>query len=260
VAKVALITGASSGIGAGLALALAQAGYDLLLTARRTEPLWALARQLPATVKVHGFSADLANPQGVPALLEQVQARGWPVDLLVNNAGVGQFGPFATADESALLAMLQLNILTPTQLTRSLLPGMLARGQGQILQVASTAAFFPGPLMASYYASKAYLLRFSLALREELRETPIRVSCLCPGPTRTPFLARAGTGDAPLKENPGAVEVSVVVAAALRGLERNQAIILPGRVSRWAVTLGSWLPVSWQARWVHRLQARRLES
>ena len=136
------------------------------------------------------MTADLADPAGPDALLAALRTRGLDPEILVNNAGVGMHGPFGDADERALVAMLQLNVVSVTQLTRRLVPAMRARGRGRILNVASTAAFVPGPFMAGYYASKAYVLSLSVALAEELAGSGVTVTALCPGATRTGFDAR----------------------------------------------------------------------
>jgi short-subunit dehydrogenase len=182
--KRALVTGASGGIGLEVARVLAGKGYDLALVARSGDRLEALAAELGgASVVV----ADLSSPSA-PA---EVAGAIPDVDVLVNNAGVGAYGLFADADLGATMAMVALNVGALTELTHRYLPGMLARGSGRILNVASTAAFFPGPLMSVYYATKSYVLSFSEGLAEEVRGTGVTVTALCPGPTATGFQAAA---------------------------------------------------------------------
>ena len=182
----ALVTGASSGIGLELAKLLAADGHDLVLVARSTDRLDALAAEIgPGRVRVIG--ADLARPDAAPA----IHAAVGDVDVLVNNAGVGDFGAFAEADLAKTLAMIALNISSLTELTHRYLPGMLARGNGRVLNVASLAAFQPGPLMAVYDATKAYVPSFSEAVAEEVRGTGVTVTALCPGPTASGFQAGA---------------------------------------------------------------------
>ncbi|MFY0576905.1 SDR family NAD(P)-dependent oxidoreductase [Cystobacter fuscus] len=195
----ALVTGASSGIGRELAVVLAREGHALVLVARRTEPLRALAEQLeraqgtPCVV----VGADLGTPEGVAEVVREVEARGLGIEVLVNNAGFGLAGPVASLPAESQLGMIDLNIRALTALTRAFLPGMVARGRGYVLNVASTAAFLPGPLMAVYFASKAYVLSLSNALHEELRGQGVRVTALCPGYTETEFATRLRAPAAP---------------------------------------------------------------
>jgi short-subunit dehydrogenase len=180
----AIVTGASSGIGLELARLLARDGHDVVLVARSEERLAALAGELPGA---RSLPLDLSDP-AAPAKLE---AEVPSADVLVNNAGVGTYGPFAAADLGRTMAMIQLNVSALTELTHRYLPGMIERGAGRVLNVASTAAFQPGPLMAVYYATKAYVLSFSEAVGEELRGTGVTVTALCPGPTASGFQAEA---------------------------------------------------------------------
>ena len=187
----ALITGASSGIGLELAKLFARDGYELVLVARRVERLEELGRELTQRhgVRCHTISVDLAQPDAAAEIVRRLEGAGPAVDVLVNNAGFGVLGPLATTEPETAGRMIRVNIEALTQLTRALLPGMLARRRGRILNVASTAGFAPGPLMAVYYATKAYVISFSEALAEELRGTGVTVTVLCPGPTRTEFQA-----------------------------------------------------------------------
>src|SRR6185312_7140497 len=187
---VALVTGASAGIGRELARLLA-VDHDLILTARREAALQALAAQLPGAA-CHIVPVDLTEPDGPRKLFGAVAALNRPVDVLVNNAGFGDVGPFADADPAKLNAMIQLNVAAFTQLLELFLPGIRQRGRGRILNVGSVAGFQPGPFMAAYYASKAYVNSLSQALSSELRGTGITVTCLCPGPTASEFADVAG--------------------------------------------------------------------
>ena len=188
-----LVTGASSGIGLELARCFAAEGCRLALVARKGDALEALATELRKAHKIQAqvFTADLAHPEAPLRLLAHLQSAGIKVDVLVNNAGFGAQGKFAELPLRRQLEMLQLNITTLTHLTGLLLPGMIERQRGGILNVASTAAFQPGPGMAVYYATKAYVLSFSEALAEELAGTGVTVTASCPGPTATNFGAAA---------------------------------------------------------------------
>lgn len=194
--ETALITGASGGLGEEFARLCAARTMNVILVARSAEKLRALADELTHThgIAARAIAADLSVPAEVDALARAINAESLPVTLLINNAGVGAYGPFASSDVEVQSGMVELNVHALTRLTRHLLPGMIARGQCRILNIASTAAFQPGPLMAVYYATKAYVLSFSLALSDELRGTGVTATCLCPGPTRTGFERRANLG------------------------------------------------------------------
>ncbi|GAA5440743.1 hypothetical protein Dcae01_02263 [Deinococcus caeni] len=189
--STALITGASSGIGESLARQLAAHGAHLILVARTEDRLHALAAELGARyrVQVHVLPADLNRPGAAAELHAAVQARGLNVDILVNNAGLGGYGEFSAQPPAEIDRMIAVNIGALTGLTRAFLPDMLARGRGRVLNVASTAAFQPGPLMAVYYATKAYVLSFSEAVAEEVAGSGVFVTALCPGPVQTGFQA-----------------------------------------------------------------------
>lgn len=236
--RYALITGAGSGIGRALAEEFAAHGYGLCLTAVHAGPLEEAKRALEGRygVQVHTVSMDLARLGGAGELFRQVEKL--PVSVLVNNAGCGLVGPAAELDPEREERMLVLNVLSLTELTRLFLP-LLAERKGALLNVASTGAFQPGPYTASYFASKAYVLSYTRAIRREAPE--VTVSALCPGSTRTGFFDRAGA-----KIPKGAMTAEAVARAAFRGLMRGQEIILPGwrnrlmqlaptRVKIWAV-------------------------
>ena len=228
----ALITGASAGLGDGFARALAGDGHDLILTARRIDRLDALAAELRAAhgVAVHVFAADLARPDAPDELLAEIAAAGLPVDLLVNNAGYGARGDFAELDLPEQLGIVDLNCRALVALAHGVLPQMLARGSGGILNIASTAAFQPGPWMAVYYASKAFVLSFSEALHEEVRDKGVRVTALCPGPTRTEFADRAGMGDM-AAFNSMSSDADVVVRDGLAAIRANAAVKVSGTMN-----------------------------
>jgi uncharacterized protein len=189
---LALVTGASSGIGAGLARELARDGHDLILCARRVAPMETLAEELKASGAASiVISADLAQPGAAAALVRDIEAKGLVVDVLINAAGLGANGRFDATDPVRVSEMLQVNVLALTELTRLLLPGMVSRRRGRIMLLASTAAFQPGPQMAVYCASKAYVLSFGEAIAYELKGSGVSVTTLCPGATETEFAAVA---------------------------------------------------------------------
>ncbi len=185
----ALITGASSGIGIKLANEAARDGYDVILVARREEKLLQLADELKERFKIATvvIDADLSKKEGVKKVLDAIVAHNYQVEMLINNAGFGLFGDFVAMDDAISRQMIGLNITALTELTHACLKGMVKRKHGYILNVASIAGFFPGPYMAVYYATKAYVLSFSEALSEEVRNCGVYVTALCPGPTATEF-------------------------------------------------------------------------
>ena len=190
----AVITGASRGIGREFAMILAENGYDLVLTARDRERLASLADELENTFGTRSevILSDLSEEGAAEAVSGAIFEKGIVADILINNAGFGIYGNFSENDGRELSRMIKCNITSPTLLTRALLPGMLERDRGMILNVASTASFRAGPLTAVYSASKSYLLSFSRALSSELRNTGVTVTALCPGPVDTGFAKSAG--------------------------------------------------------------------
>ncbi|MEO6255541.1 MAG: SDR family oxidoreductase [Sphingomicrobium sp.] len=220
-AKLALITGASAGLGIEFARQLAKRGHRLVLAARRIDRLEALAAELG---NARAVAIDLSQARSAQKLLAEV---GEPVDVLVNNAGFGLKGRLAELDPDRLREMIDLNIGCLTDLCRAVAPGMIERRSGAILNVASTAAFQPGPNMAVYFATKAYVLSLTEALHEELKSHGVKVSALCPGPTKTEFGAVAGFGDKGAFHR-FAADAPSVVRAGLDGLERNRAVVIPG--------------------------------
>lgn len=225
----ALVTGASAGLGSHFARALAAEGHDLILTARRAERLEALAAEVRAAhgVRVEVVAADLAVPGAAGALIAEVAGRGLAVDMLVNNAGFGLAGSFAEQDRDQLARMIELNCRALVELSHAVLPGMLQMRAGGILNVASTAAFQPGPWMAVYYASKAFVLSFSEALHEEVRRKGVHVAAICPGPTETEFFDAAAIGDDIVLKR-FAAPPEKVVADGLKALKANRAVKVSG--------------------------------
>jgi short-subunit dehydrogenase len=227
--ETALITGASSGIGYELTKRFASDGFDLVLVARDSERLEDVASEMrerhDATVTV--LPTDLALPGAADKIAATLEAGGIEVDVLVNNAGFNVYGPFWQTDGERELAMLQVNIVALTRLTKLLLPAMVRRGSGRILNIGSTGSFAPGPFDAVYCASKAYVLSFSEAIAEELEGTGVTVTALCPGATRTRFAERAGMTDTPMFRGRVA-EASDVAAAGYRALRDGRRVVVPG--------------------------------
>jgi short-subunit dehydrogenase len=226
--KVSLITGASAGLGAEFARQLSARGHRLVLVARRKERIEALAGELG---NARAVALDLSAQGSAAALMADIAANGETVDLLVNNAGFGLIGRFAELDAERLRQMINLNVGTLTDLCRAAAPGMIERKSGAILNVASTAAFQPGPNMAVYFATKAFVLSLSEALHEELKPHGIKVSCLCPGPTRTEFGDVAGFGGNGLFDWV-AMDAPRVVRLGLDGLDRNKAVVVAGALNK----------------------------
>ena len=226
--KVALITGASAGLGVEFARQLSARGHALVLAARRKDRLEELAKELG---NARAVAMDLSKANAAAKLMADLQAAGEVVEILVNNAGFGLIGRFAELDAKRERHMIDLNVGTLTDLCRAVAPGMIARKSGGILNVASTAAFQPGPKMAVYFATKAFVLSLSEALHEELRPHGIKVSCLCPGPTRTEFGDVAGFGGNGLFDRV-AMEADQVVEVGLKGLEANDAVVIAGWMNK----------------------------
>ncbi len=249
-AKTALVTGASTGIGYELAKLLARDGYELFLVARNSPKLDAAARELKATP----VPADLATGDGAGQVFAALN--GTVPDILINNAGFGMVGPFAEQDAKTHLDMIQVNITSLVELTRLVLPGMVARRSGRIMNVASTAAFQPGPLMAVYYASKAFVLSFTEAISEEVRRQGVTVTALCPGPTATEFGARARMEQTKLfkggmKVMSGAEVARLGYAAMLKG----KAVAITGLPNRLGVQGLRLAPLAWVRRIVYGLNS-----
>lgn len=227
--QTVLVTGASSGIGLEIARLMARQGYDLIVLARRKPLLDALAQELRAScqVKVEVLEADLAVPGAAQSVVDALQGRGLQVDVLVNNAGFGLLGDHAALESQRQFEIVQVNIMALVQLTRLLLPGMIARDRGGVLNVASTAAFQAGPGMAVYYATKAFVLSYTEALHEELGHTRLHVSCLCPGPTDTPFVDVAGMKGVKFFKL-GPQSAAKVARFGVRAFQANRAVAISG--------------------------------
>ena len=251
-----LITGASGGIGADLARVFARHGHPVALVARNGERLQALATELLETTGMDATVAvcDLEQPHAAPALMAELQAAHFSPAILVNNAGFGLNGPFAELELEQQLALIDLNIRALTQLTSLCMPQIVA-ARGRILNVASVASFFPGPGMAAYYASKAYVLSLGEALSWELAASGVTVSTLCPGPTNTGFMDRAGI---PASGKAFYSMPSMPVAeAGYRGLMAGKRIIVPGMLNKLLAGLSGIVPHRISMHGIARMQYRR---
>jgi len=223
----ALITGASGGIGLELARIFAREGFELVLVARNRERLEQIAAELkPASVRVIAVDLTAANAP------QEIQREIPAVDVLVNNAGYGVYGKFAETSFDDDLGLMQLNMTALVVLTRLYLPGMIAARNGKVLNVASTAAFQPGPLMSLYYASKAFVLSFSEAIANELEGTGVTVTALCPGPTATGFQERAHVEKSRLFQYVKVMDARTVAEIGYRGLMAGKTLVIPGLMNK----------------------------
>lgn len=238
--RTALVTGASGGIGAELARLFARDGWSLVLVARSRDGLERIGRELGEKhgTAYHVVPADLSDPAAPAAVHAAVQALGVQVEALVNNAGFGLAGPFVDVGGGGAtelgreLEMLQVNVVALTHLTKLFLPGMVQRRRGYVMNVASTAAFQPGPLMAVYYASKAYVLSFSEALSLELEGTGVTVTTLAPGATRTEFQNVAKMENSRLFRAGHVMTATEVAEAGYNGMHAGKPLVVPGAVNR----------------------------
>lgn len=226
--KSALITGASGGIGYELAKLFARDGHNLVLVARSGDKLAQVAAELqPLGVTVKTVPLDLGALQARKFLFDKLQREGIAIDILINNAGFGAFGEFAQIAENEILGQIDLNITALTELTRLFLPAMIRRGSGRIMNVASTAGFQPGPLLAVYYATKAYVISFSEAIANELRGSGVTVTCFCPGATHTGFAKRARIDKSRLFKF-GAMSAEKVALDGYRAVMERRGLTISG--------------------------------
>lgn len=257
--RIALITGASSGIGRELARLYAEDGYDLLLVARRGDELSNLAKELieryQRQVWVH--VEDLSSPQAAKHIFDKCHDLELTIDALVNNAGFGHLNEFVDADQQRTSQMIQVNAAVLVALTGYFLPMMKHRNRGHVLNVSSTAAFQPGPLMAVYYATKAFVLSFSEALSFELRHSAVTVTALCPGPTKTGFGDTAGMQKTELFNSPNVLTVDRVAQAGFRAAKRGTRVCIPGFFNKLLIAGVRFCPRWIVMKIVYRVQSNR---
>lgn len=257
--QTALVTGATSGIGLEIARLLASRGANLVLVARSKDRLADLKKKFEREngVIVRTIEKDLSRPGAAGEVYLQARQSSPRIDAVVNNAGIGGWGKFAETDLVGELDMIELNITALTHLTKLFVRDMVREGRGKILNVASTAGFQPGPLMAVYYASKAYVLSFSEALSEELRGTGVSVTALCPGPTRTEFGDRSGMGKTHLFAGPLVASAERVARDGVRAMEKGKAVAISGTLNKVMVQSLRVGPRALVRRIVHRIQKKR---
>ena len=257
--RTALITGASSGIGRALAFDLAEGGCHLILTARRRERLEDVQRQVSRfKVRVDVIPSDLAVAGGVSRLLEEIRRGGLDVDLLINNAGIGVAGPFATTPWERDHQMVQLNIVSVLELTKRLLPRMLERGNGDIIFLGSVVGYMPVPLLANYAATKAFVRSFAEALAHETRGTGVHVTLVSPGTTATDFFTTAGYGKPVQGRGPLVSTAQEVADATLRAAAHADRAIVPGMANWMMAMTGKVLPTGLVMRVAERIQRSRM--
>lgn len=228
--KTALITGASEGIGHELVQLLAKDGHDCVLVARNKEKMDQLAADVAKRfdIKTLVIPKDLSRPEAAREIFDELQAAGISVDVLINNAGLGLYGDFTNSDMDRNMHLLEVNLMTLTKLTWLFLPGMIARKSGKILTVGSLASFAPSPRFALYNASKAYVLFFSEALREELKGTGVTVTCLCPGATKTQWHVRADSENIRLHRFSRMIDAKIVAQHGYEALMKGKRLVIPG--------------------------------
>jgi uncharacterized protein len=247
VSNTALVTGASSGIGAAIARELASRGYSLALVARREERLRSLATDLTSehSVVAETIACDLADPAERERLADELPARGRAIEVLVNNAGFGHQADFATSPRERMVEMVRVNVEAVVDLTGRFLGQMVERGRGSVINIASTAAFQPLPGSAVYAASKSFVLSFSEAIRTELRGSGVTVTAVCPGPVKTEFTEVAGVAGVE-ERTPGAVWMSAedIARHAVDGAKHDRRVVVPGALNRATALAGQHSPRS----------------
>ncbi|MGF1566305.1 MAG: SDR family NAD(P)-dependent oxidoreductase [Flavobacteriales bacterium] len=254
----ALVTGASSGIGKEMAILLAKEGRDVIITARNSAALEELRAKIGGfcAMTVIPITCDLGVPGGADALIKALEEGGYKVCTLINNAGFGDYGAFADADRAKTVSMLDLNVRALTELTHHFLPKMIERRHGRILNVASVAAFVPGPLMSVYYATKHYVLAFTEGLARELKGTGVTVTALCPGPTSSGFQEAAALGEVEFFNDRHLPTSKEVAKYGLEALRAKKVIAVHGVSNKVMTLLPRLLPRSVVRNLVYRIQKK----
>lgn len=254
-----LITGATGGLGTEFSHSYAQRGSTLILVGRSDDKLSALQQELRARygIAVHTITIDLIEPHAAQTVFKATQERGLRVDVLINNAGFGDYGPFITSNLEKQQNMVELNCKVLMELAHHFASGMVARGSGRIINVCSIASFQPGPLMSVYYATKAFALSLSEAMAEELRGTGVTVTALCPGPVKTGFEAAANLESSQLFQNLTVAEPHDVVHSAVAAADKGRAICIPGIKNKLTIFGERLMPRFAVRRFVHAIQAAR---
>ena len=254
--KTALITGASGGIGYELAKLFARDRYNLVLVARSEKKLGEIAQDFTATfgISVTILSKDLAIPTAPEEIFTELQQKSITVEVLVNNAGFATYGLFAETDLNTELQMMQVNMVALTHLTKFFLKDMVKQGEGKILNIASMAAFEPGPLMAVYYATKAYVLSFSEAIANELEGSGVTVTVLCPGPTESGFQKRADMEKSKLFSGQQIMDTQSVAEIGYRGLMENKTLVIAGVKNQFLAQLVRFMPRKLVTKLVRKMQ------
>lgn len=260
--SAALITGASTGIGREFAFICARDGYEVVLVARSQPKLESLAAEIR---QQSGRSArvlpkDLSDPAAPREVFNELTRSGIDVEVVINNAGFGLVGRFWELDEAEQMEMIRLNTEALTHLCRLFLPGFIQHRRGGILNVASTAAFQPGPLMSVYYATKSYVVSFSEAIHNEARDYGVIVTCLCPGPTRTEFDKRAGASATKLFASGRAMDAATVAQIGWNGLKSRKPLVIAGRMNATMAFLTRFAPIQFTASMARRFQESQQQA
>lgn len=251
-----LITGASSGLGYEFSKLFAREGYTLVLTARNSQRLLEIKEEVEGKYgcSVHVFAADLSREEAADGIFEFTKSHNLQIDFLVNNAGFGDFGEFAQLDPDKQCNMINVNVFSLTKLCRLFIPQMAERKNGKILNTASIAAFQAGPLMAVYYATKAYVLSLTEALSYELKNSGIAVTALCPGPTKTGFEDSAGLENSGLFKNLKVADAKSVAEYGYKSAVRGKVIAIPGLLNKLTVTGAKFAPRSLSRAAAYKIQ------